>query len=193
MATKTSTRKPAAKKKVAAKKTTARKKVVAKKPAAKKKIATKKTAAKKKVTAKKTVGKKKVAAKKPVAKKKVATKRPAAKKKATAKKVMSAISQRYTAKDTFRQIAEESDLSLKQVEAVFDSLKDIAYAHLQKRGAGEFILPKLGVKMFRSKRKATKKRMIQSPTVGQVMVPAKKAHSVARVSALKALKDMVSD
>ncbi|ODN42406.1 HU family DNA-binding protein [Piscirickettsia litoralis] len=150
-------------------------------------MAAKKPAAKKKVAAKKPAAKKKVAAKKPAAKKRAAAKKPAA------KKPMSAISQRFTAKDTFRQIAEESDLSLKQVEAVFDSLKDIAYAHLQKRGAGEFILPKLGVKMFRSKRKATKKRMIQSPTVGQVMVPAKKAHSVARVSALKALKDMVSD
>jgi nucleoid DNA-binding protein len=170
---------PATKKKVAVKKSAA--KSTAKKPAAKKPAA-KKTVAKK--PAKKPAVK---AAAKPVAKKKAAAKAPA--KPAASNK---AITTAMTKTDVINAIAEITDLKQKEVGEVFTAMKSLIERSMMKRGSGEFTVPDAGVKIFKIKKGPSKKRNGHNPYTGEAMViPAKKARNIARVTALKFLKDAV--
>jgi nucleoid DNA-binding protein len=166
-------------KKKAAKKAPAKKKVVAKKPVAKK-------AAAKKPAAKKAVAKKPVA-KKPAAKK-AAPK--AAPKKAAALK---AITSPMVKTDVINTIAEMTGLKQKDVGGVFEAMNELITRHMMKRGSGEFTIPDAGVKMHKIRKGPSKKRNGHNPYSGEAMViPAKKARNVVRVSALKFLKEAVA-
>ncbi|MEJ1354503.1 MAG: HU family DNA-binding protein [Candidatus Sedimenticola sp. (ex Thyasira tokunagai)] len=157
-----------------------------KKRAAKKSVAKKAPAAKKKVVAKKRVAaKKKVAVKKKVtARKKVAAKTAAAPARAKS------ITTRQTKTQIIQQIAEDNDLTRKQVADVFGSLGSLIQRHMQRRGSGEFSIPETGVKIRRVKKPARKARMGRNPATGEtIKIAAKKATTVVKVSALKALKD----
>ncbi len=164
-------------KKKAAKKS-AKKKVVAKRAAATRKGAT----TKKKVATKKRAA----ASKKVVSKKKVAAKKPAAKK-------LKAISVKQTKAQITSAIAEETQLSRKQVAAVFESLGALVTRHMQRRGSGEFTIPETGVKIRRVRKPARKARMGRNPATGEsIKIAAKPASTVIKISALKALKDKLS-
>lgn len=151
-------------------------------------MATKKATAKRKAPAKK-------AAKKKAPARKAAAKRPAAKKAAAKKaapKNTAAVTKKMTKTGILNEIAEATDLSRKQVDAVLGELESLIERHVKKRAVGEFTLPGL-LKVRAVKRPATKKRMGRNPATGQeIVIPAKPATTRVRVTPLKRLKEMVS-
>lgn len=91
-----------------------------------------------------------------------------------------------------KAVAQETALKLADVKEVFASLNSLLSRHMKKRGSGEFKIPKLGVKVRRIKKPATKARMGRNPATGEaIKIAAKPARSVVRVSALKVLKAMI--
>ncbi len=139
-----------------------------------------------------------MAAKKAPAKK-VAAKKAPAKKKATKKvvatapvKKIKAIKERYTKTELLTQIAENTDLSKKDVAAVLSELTDIVEGHIKKRACGEFVLPGL-MKIVTVKKPAKKARKnVPNPfKPGEVMDTAAKPASIqVKVRPLKKMKDM---
>lgn len=176
-----------------------------KKKAAKKTAAKKAPVAKKKVVAKKAAAKKapakKAAAKKAPARKTTAKKAPARKtaaKKATVKKAAApakpkAITTKQTKTQILQSIAEETGLTRKQVGDVFTALGTLLKGHMMRRGSGEFAIPETGVKVRRVVKPARKARMGRNPATGEpIKIAAKRATTVVKVTALKALKDTVA-
>lgn len=89
------------------------------------------------------------------------------------------------------QIAQNTGLTRKAVAGVLDSLTDVIEAHVNKRGAGEFVLPGL-LKITTVRKPAVKARKGINPfTKEEVMFKAKPASTAVRVRPLKKLKDMV--
>ncbi|NVK37661.1 MAG: HU family DNA-binding protein [Gammaproteobacteria bacterium] len=137
------------------------------------------------MAAKKTA--KKAAAKKPVAKKAAAKKAPA---KAAPAKKLSAVSERYNKTQILTEIAENTELSKKQVQAVLDSLGDVIERHVKKRAVGEFVLPGL-LKIQAVKKPAKKARKGINPFTGEETVfKAKPASIAVKIRPLKKLKEM---
>jgi nucleoid DNA-binding protein len=90
-------------------------------------------------------------------------------------------------------IAEATDLTKTQVQAVLAATRDHAIRHLNGRGSGEMSVPELGIKLRRVKKAARKAGMARNPFNGEmVKVEARPASLSVRASALKALKDAVS-
>jgi DNA-binding protein HU-beta len=95
-----------------------------------------------------------------------------------------------TKSEVLANIAKETDLSKKQVAAVFDSLGGVIKKSL--RGNGLFTMPGL-LKMKVVKRPATKAREGVNPFTGEkMMFKAKPASRKVRVMALKNLKSFVN-
>ena len=156
-----------------------------------KKKAAKKPAAKKAPVAKKKVVAKKAAAKKAPTKKAAAKKAPA--KKAAAPAKPKAIAAKQTKNQILQSIAEETGLTRKQVGDVFNSLGGLVKGHMIRRGSGEFAIPETGVKVRRVVKPARKARMGRNPATGEpIKIAAKRATTVVKVTALKALKDTVA-
>ncbi len=89
------------------------------------------------------------------------------------------------------EMAANTGLTKKQVEAVMEELESLIERHIRKRGVGEFVLPGL-LKVRSVKRPATKKRPGRNPLTGEtIMIPAKPASVRVKVTALKKLKGMV--
>ena len=143
--------------------------------------------AKKKAAAKKATAKKKVVAKKKVAVKKAAKK--AAPKAAAAPKKITAIKDPMSKSALYATIAERTEVSKKDVAAVFDALTDIIDGHVRKRAAGTFTLPGL-LKITTVKKPAVKARKGINPFTGEeTMFKAKPASIQVKVRPLKKLKD----
>ncbi len=103
-----------------------------------------------------------------------------------------AIKERQSRAEIFQHIAMETDIKRVDVEAVFDSLAKLVKAHLKKQGSGEIILPKLGLKIRKVRRKATKQRKMVSPLTGtEVVIPSKPARDDVKLVVLKSLKEAV--
>jgi len=150
-------------------------------------MAAKKKATAKKATAKK-AGAKRAPAKKAAAKK--TAKKAAAKKKPAAKKA-AAGSKPPTKSEIMASIAESTELSKKEVAAVFEALNDLIAANLKPRGPGTFSVPGL-CKIRVNKKAATKARKGINPFTGlETVFKAKPARKVVKVLPLKNLKDMV--
>ena len=95
-----------------------------------------------------------------------------------------------TKSEIVAQICKDSELSRKQVAAVFESLNGIIKKSL--RGGGLFTLPGL-LKMKVVKKPATKARQGINPfTKEKMMFKAKPASRKVRVLALKSLKGYVN-
>lgn len=92
--------------------------------------------------------------------------------------------------DLFGGLAEVTELSRKQVSAVFDGLAEMIKQDL-KKGPGVFAVPGLmRIKVVR--KPATKAREGVNPFTGEkMMYKAKPARNVVKVQPLKALKAMV--
>jgi nucleoid DNA-binding protein len=151
-------------------------------------VAKKKAAAKKATAKKKVVAKKKVAAKRAPAKKVVKKAAP----KAAAPKKITAIKDPMSKSALYATIAERTDVSKKEVAAVFDALTDIIDGHVRKRGAGTFTLPGL-LKVTTVKKPAVKARKGINPFTGEeTMFKAKPASIQVKVRPLKKLKDFAS-
>lgn len=151
------------------------------------------------VAKKKSTAKKKVATKKKVAvKKKVVAKRTTAKKSVAAKKApaaapkVKAIREPMTKAAIYNTIAENTDISKKDVAAVFEELNTIVNGHIKKRSAGSFTLPGL-LKITTVKKPARKARKGTNPFTGEeMMFKAKPAQTVVKVRPLKKLKDFAA-
>ncbi len=151
-----------------------------------KKKAVKKSAAKKKAPAKKkTVAKKKV----------VAKKKAAARRKAVApERKLTAIKERYTKTQVLNELAENTDLSKKQVTAVLDELAVLIERHIKPRACGEFTLPGLlKVKTVKKPARKARKNVPNPFRPGELMdVAAKPASIKVKVLPLTKLKGMAS-
>jgi nucleoid DNA-binding protein len=97
-----------------------------------------------------------------------------------------------TKTEIINNIAQASDLSKKQVTAVFEALATEIKKSVGKRGgAGQFTVPGL-CKITVVRKPATKERKGINPFTGQeTTFAAKPARNVIKIRALKALKDMV--
>lgn len=103
-----------------------------------------------------------------------------------------AVKERQSRAEIFQHIAMDTDIKRVDVEAVFDSLVKLVKAHLKKQGSGEIILPKLGLKIRKVRRKATKQRKMVSPLTGsEVVIPSKPARDDVKLVVLKSLKEAV--
>ncbi len=139
-----------------------------------------------------------MAAKKATAKKAAPAKKATAAKKAPAKakaaaapaKKIKAISERYNKTQILTQIAENTELTKKQVQSVLDELSDIMEGHIKKRAVGEFVLPGL-LKVSTVKKPARKARKGINPFTGEETTFAAKPASIqVKVRPLKKLKEM---
>ncbi len=99
---------------------------------------------------------------------------------------------KQTRTQIFQIISENTHLNKTQVEQVFDELNRLIEGHLKKRGSGEFVIPKTGIKLRRIKKKPSKERVMVSPLTGQqVTISAKPARLSVKLTALKVLKQVV--
>jgi nucleoid DNA-binding protein len=123
---------------------------------------------------------------------KKAAKKKVAANKTAAKPAMKAITAKQTKTQIISTIAEETELSKKEVAAVFGSLDSLITRHMQRRGSGEFTIPDTGIKVRRVIKPRTKARMGRNPATGEaIKIAAKPAKTVVKVTALKALKDKI--
>lgn len=144
-------------------------------------MAKKPTKAKAKKTTKKVVAKK--TTKKVVAKKVTA---------ATPKLASSAVANKQTKVEIYTDLAEATGLEKKSVKKVMEALQNQIARHLKNRGSGEITLPELGIKVRRAVKPATKARKGRNPFTGEeIMIKAKPKRTTAKVTALKALKELV--
>lgn len=127
----------------------------------------------------------------------MAAKKAKAKSKSAAKKATSkrqpAIKEKFTKSAILSEIADNTDLSRKEVSAVLDELSNVIERHIKKGGAGEFTLPGL-LKIKTVKKPARKARKgVPNPfKPGELMdIAAKPASTKVKVLPLKGLKEMV--
>ncbi len=93
--------------------------------------------------------------------------------------------------EVFGKIAEDTELTRKQISAVFDSLSGVIKKNLSSRGPGLFTVPGL-CKMTVKKKPATKARKGINPFTGEEqMFKAKPASKTVKIRPLKNLKEMV--
>ena len=104
---------------------------------------------------------------------------------------LKAITAKQTKSHILKTIADETELSVKQVKAVFTAAGHLAKCHLIKKGSGEFSIPEMAVKIVRKTKPATKKREGRNPLTGDtIMIAAKPKREVIRVKPLKSLKEL---
>jgi nucleoid DNA-binding protein len=145
----------------------------------------------KKAAAKKAPAKKKAAAKKAPAKKKVAAKKASAKKAAPVKKAP-AIKDKMTKSQIVASLADSTDLSKKQVNAVLDGLNTLIERSIKKRAVGEFTIPGV-MKITTVKKPARKARKGINPFTGEeTMFKAKPASIAVKIRPLKKLKEFAA-
>jgi nucleoid DNA-binding protein len=95
-----------------------------------------------------------------------------------------------TKSEILASIAQSTELSRKQVSAVFDALSDLIKKNIGKKGPGMFVIPGLMKIMVIQKPAVKAHKGINPFTKEEVMFKAKPARRVIKVRPLKALKDM---
>ena len=98
-----------------------------------------------------------------------------------------------TKSQLFGDISEETELTRKEVAAVFDSMSAFMKKDLGRRGPGMFTVPGLmKVQKVHKPRRPARKNVPNPFRPGELMdVAARPARNVVKVRALKNLKDMV--
>ena len=96
-----------------------------------------------------------------------------------------------TKSEILASIAQTTELSRKQVSAVFDAFSGLIKANVGKKGPGMFVVPGLMKIMVIQKPAVKAHKGINPFTKEEVMFKAKPARKVIKVRPLKALKDMV--
>ena len=134
-----------------------------------------------------------MATKRKAAKKKAPARKKAAAKKAPAKKVVTtAISDKMTKGQIVSSLADNTELSKKQVSEVLDAYENLIARSIKKRGVGEFTMPGL-MKITTKKKPATKARKGVNPFTGEEqMFKAKPASMQVKVRALKKMKEFAA-
>ncbi len=93
--------------------------------------------------------------------------------------------------EVYGELATATDLTRKQVSALFEDLASLIKADLGKKGPGIFTVPGL-MKIKVVRKPATKEREGVNPFTGErMMFKAKPARNVVKVLPLKNLKSMV--
>lgn len=104
---------------------------------------------------------------------------------------VTSVSKAYTKGQLYTTLAGRTGLQRKEINALFDELKNIIQAHVKKQGPGQFTIPGL-VKLTVTHKPATKARKGINPFTGEeMMFKAKPARNVVKARALKQLKAMV--
>lgn len=157
-----------------------------------KKKATKKATTRRKTSTRKTA--KRAATTRRATSKRKTTKKKSAKrtvKKATKKSPATALRSALNKSQIMTTLAETTELSKKDISAVFEELGTLIHRHLRKGGAGEFTVPGL-MKCVVKRKPATKARKGINPFTGEeIMFKAKPARNVVKIRPLKKLKEMV--
>lgn len=100
------------------------------------------------------------------------------------------IKDKQTRMEILQTISDQTGLKRVEVEAVFTEFAKLVKAHMKKQGSGEIMIPKLGLKIRKVRRKPTKKRVMVSPLTGkEVIIPPKPARDDIKLIALKGLKE----
>ena len=105
-----------------------------------------------------------------------------------------AIRKKYTKTEILNEIAVNTNLSKKEVAAVFDELSILIYRHIKKRSVGEFTLPGLlKIKSVARPARPARKNVPNPFRPGEYMdIPRKPASTRVRVLPLKKLKQFPS-
>ena len=113
--------------------------------------------------------------------------------KAPAAPKVTAVRERMSKTALLEAIAQDTELSRKEVAAVLTSLGTQIERHIKPRAVGEFVLP--GILKIKTTKKPAQKARKNVPNPfrpGETMdVAAKPARTVLKVQPLKGLKDMV--
>lgn len=109
------------------------------------------------------------------------------------KKTAAAVSKKFTKTEILNEIAQNTDLSRKQVNAVLDELATVIQRHISKKGVGEFTLPGLlKIKSVVRPARPARKGVPNPFKPGELMdVPKKPATTRVKVLPLKKLKEFV--
>jgi nucleoid DNA-binding protein len=118
-------------------------------------------------------------------------KKAADKKAPAAKKRASAVQKKYTKTEILNEIAQNTELSKKQVSAVLDELGAVVERHIRKRAVGEFTLPGLlKIKSVVRPARPARKNVPNPFRPGELMdIPRKPATTRVKVLPLKKLKE----
>lgn len=110
---------------------------------------------------------------------------------AAATRKTTAIQQKFTKTAILNEIAENANLSKKQVTAVLDELSALIERHLKKRAVGEFTLPGLlKIKAVKRPARPARKNVPNPFKPGEFMdIPKKPATTRVKILPLKKLKD----
>ena len=96
-----------------------------------------------------------------------------------------------TKTEIINELAQNTELSKKQVSSVFDELAILIERHIKKRSPGKFVFPGL-MKIEVKKKPATKARKGFNPfTREETMFKAKPARRAVKIKPLKKVKNMV--
>ena len=102
-----------------------------------------------------------------------------------------AAGKRMTKAQIMSELADKSGLTKKEINGVFDALRDLVKKELGRRGPGEFVIPDM-IKLKVHKIAAKPARMGRNPATGEeMMLPPKPASKKIRATPLKKLKDLV--
>ncbi|MEE3001351.1 MAG: HU family DNA-binding protein [Planctomycetota bacterium] len=96
-----------------------------------------------------------------------------------------------TKSQIYTWIADETELTRKDVAAVFESMSGLVKKDLGNRGPGSFTVPGLMKIVKKHKPKRPARKGVNPFTGEEMMFKAKPAHNVVKVRPLKALKEMV--
>lgn len=102
-----------------------------------------------------------------------------------------AIQKKYTKTEILNEIAQNTDLSRKQVNAVLEELGVLIERHIKKRSTGEFTLPGLlKIKTVKKPARPARKGVPNPFRPGETMdIPRKPASTRVKVVPLKKLKE----
>ena len=121
-----------------------------------------------------------------------ASTRAAHKRPAASKTAATAVREPFTKAQLLATLAENTGVEKKDVAAVLTELNSVIERHIKKRAAGQFTLPGL-MKIRTTRKPATRARKGRNPFTGdEIMIKAKPAHTVVKISPLKGLKEMVA-
>ena len=104
---------------------------------------------------------------------------------------ITAVKKPMTKTEIINELAQNTEMTKKQISSVFDELAILIERHIKKRAPGQFILP--GLMKIEVKRKpATKARKGINPfTREETVFKAKPARNVVKIRPLKKVKEMV--
>ena len=93
--------------------------------------------------------------------------------------------------ELFSILAEEAEISKKQVKGLFDKLEEVIASQLDKKGPQQFTIAGIAKIMVRHKPATKARKGISGLTGEEVMFKAKPARNVVKIRPLKKIKEMV--